>query len=198
GWRRTAGAPAAPGVLPSRPSSRRGRPPRQGAGGGGAVRAHRGDRGVPRRRRPRGPQLPSPVGPQRDDVRPARAPVRVLHLRDALVLQPGLRRRGRTGRRPRPGAGPPRRCRPDAGAAPGRSARTRPLQRSGEAVPGPRHPRRARRRRPRPRGPGGAHRRRRDRSSARPRRHDPGRDQPGGRRAVAVVRAWGSARLATV
>ena len=36
---------------------------------------------------------------QRHDVRPARAPVRVLHLRHALVRQRGVRRRGRGGRR---------------------------------------------------------------------------------------------------
>ena len=55
--------------------------------------AHRG-RGVRRRRRPRLARLPGPHRPQRGDVRPARPPLRLLHLRDAPLLQRRLRARG--------------------------------------------------------------------------------------------------------
>ena len=113
--RRHLGEPAAAGGRP-----RRRRPSRRGPGagapavvlpgpstdvaprllnkvlvGGGRAGAHRRGRGLRRCRRPGQPRLPGPDGPQRHHVRPARPPLRLLHLRDALVRQRGVRRRGR-------------------------------------------------------------------------------------------------------
>ena len=61
------------------------------------------------------PRLPGPDTAQRDDVRSARAPLRVLHLRHALVRQRGVRRRGRGRGRAAAGAGAAARARGDAG-----------------------------------------------------------------------------------
>ena len=58
-------------------------------------------------RRPGQPRLPGHDAPQSHDVRPARRPLRVLHLRHALVRQRGVRRggRGRGGAAAGPGPG---------------------------------------------------------------------------------------------
>ena len=55
----------------------------------GRGRAHRGG-GVCRGQRSRLARLPREDGAERGDVRPARARLRVLHLRHALLRQPGL------------------------------------------------------------------------------------------------------------
>ena len=68
-------------------------------GDGRARGAHRRGRGVQRCRRSRQPRVPGPDAAQRDDVRAARPPLRVLLLRHALVrergVRPGTRRRTR-------------------------------------------------------------------------------------------------------
>ena len=107
--------------------------------------SHRRGRGLRRTARSGQPRLPRPDGPQRDDVRPARPPVRVLHLRHALLRQRRHRHARRTAqavllRALAPLAGL------DADARPGdRPARRtdRPGQWSGEALPGARHRARA-------------------------------------------------------
>ena len=80
------------------------------------VEAYRGEHD------PGQPRLPRQDGAQRRDVRARRAPVRVLHLRHALVRQRRLRRRRRRDRRAAAGARADRRPRPDA-ARSGRCAR---------------------------------------------------------------------------
>ena len=99
--------------------------------------AHRG-RGVRRPGRPRLARLPGPDPAQRRDVRPARPPLRLLHLRDALLLQ---RRRGcgghAVGRAAAGGRG--RRRAGGRAVAPGSADRPRPGPRPGPAVPGARH-----------------------------------------------------------
>ncbi len=88
-WRRTGGGPA------------RRTPPARARGSTSPARrhvhpcrshppAHRGG-GVRRRRRPRLPRLPGPHRPQQGHVRTGGAPVRVLHLRHAPLLQRLLR-----------------------------------------------------------------------------------------------------------
>ena len=57
-------------------------------------RADRRGRGLPGRDGRRLARLPRPDRPQRHDVRSARAPLRLLHLRDALLRQRRLRARG--------------------------------------------------------------------------------------------------------
>ena len=74
---------------------RRARPAQQGAGPRDPPRPHRRGRGLPRRRRSGEPRVPRADRAQRHDVRPARPPVRVLHLRHALVRERRVRRRGR-------------------------------------------------------------------------------------------------------
>jgi hypothetical protein len=88
----------------------------QHSGRSGRRPAH-GGRGVPGRRRPRLARLSRPDTSHRSDVRAAGAPVRLLHLRHALVRQHRLRPLGsglggaaarwRGGRGARPGPGSP-------------------------------------------------------------------------------------------
>ena len=106
-------------------AARRGAPARRGRGP-----ADRG-RGVRRRRRPRLARLPRPDPAQRGDVRPARPPLRLLHLRDAPLLQ----RRRRTG-----GHAPARCC---SGRARSSTASTSPA-RGGRGATRPRPRARAR------------------------------------------------------
>ena len=111
---------------PARRPRCRARPAQQGAGPRRRAGPHRRGRGLPAARRSGEPRLPGPDGSQRHDVRPARPPVRVLHLRHALVRERRLRRRGR------------RHCR----AAPGARARSRASTRCGpRAVASARTPR---------------------------------------------------------
>ena len=65
----------------------------QGASPRAAVGTDRGGRGLPGSRRPREPRLPGPDAEDPVDVRTSWAPVRVLHLRHALVCQRRVRRR---------------------------------------------------------------------------------------------------------
>ena len=94
-------------LLPARPAGGRARAARTRCWcAATAVGAHRRGRGVLRRRRPGQPRLPGQDAAQRHDVRAAGPPVRVLHLRHALVRQRGVRRRRRGCRRAAAGAGP--------------------------------------------------------------------------------------------
>ena len=125
----------------------------------------------------------------RGDVRPGRAPLRVLHLRDALVRQRRLRR----GRHRHGGAAPGRRAGRAASTRCGRGAsaarRDRDLTNGpGQAVPGAGHRRRPRRCRPGDRRPGRAPARRRHAAAARPGRLDPHRHLRRRRAPVALVR----------
>ena len=121
------GQPAAPASSSRAP--RCGWPPPAGLRAGapdsrgpGRRAAHRG-RGVRGERGPGLALLPGPHRPQRGDVRAARARLRVLHLRHALLRQPGLRagghgRRGAAAGGPDHRGGVPRRRAP-AGRPPG-------------------------------------------------------------------------------
>ncbi len=160
----------------------------------GAERAHRRGRGLRRRDRPGEPRLPRPHRAQRHHVRAGRTPLRLLHLRHALVRQRGVR--GRRG----PAA---RSC----------CARCAPLD-GVEAMMtrrGPRSPRElcsgparlcqalAHRRRRRRSGPGGRRSRhpdrRRRRRPSEPRRLQPSHRTVEGHRApLALVRAGRSQR----
>ena len=84
---------------------------------------------------------------------PPGLPLRVLHLRDALVRQRGVRPRRRGRRRADPGPRTAAGHRGHAGQPPGRPPRHRPVQRAGQALPGPGHHRG--RQRGRPAGPAG-------------------------------------------
>ena len=170
-------------------------------GGPGRGHADRG-RGVRRPGRSRLARVPRPDRPQRGDVRPARPRLRVLHLRHALLHEPGLpagaRRIGgaaarRAGhRRGAAGHGP-------AGPAPlaGRPARGRPGPRPGPALRGavcrPLARRRGRiRSRLAAAGPGRAGARARGQHQPRP----PGRRQPRRGRGLAVLDHRRAHRLA--
>ena len=127
---------ARPAGLRDRARDPRG-PGRRGADRGG---------GLSRAGRPGLPCLPWPDPAQRGDVRPARARVRVLHLRHAFLRQPGVpagRDRVRGAAPGRPGG---RGCGPGHGA-PDRSrpARARPGPRPRPALPGAGHHARAER-----------------------------------------------------
>ncbi len=143
-----------PGAVPGRR-----RPPpllRRRPGGGGPPAAEQapgpGDQGgpdrrgggLPGRRGPGLPRLRRPHQAQRHHVRPTRSPLRLFHLRDALVRQRRLRTGGDGPRRapagPGPGVG-------SGGHAPGPSGgNDRPPadERSGQALPGLRDHRRPR------------------------------------------------------
>ena len=95
--RRSPGDPVAERVVEPRlprPGCARGRARAagQGAGQRAVRRAHRRGRGVPLRRAGR-PLVPRPDAAQPDHVRAGRAPLRVLHLRDAPLRQRRHRRR---------------------------------------------------------------------------------------------------------
>ena len=78
--------------------------------------ADRRGRGVPRRRRSRQSCLPPPDAAQRDDVRAARASLRLLLLRQSLVHERGARARSATARGAAARGGAARRRRHDARA----------------------------------------------------------------------------------
>ena len=114
-------------------------------------------RPTPGRRGPRQPRPQRPDAAQRHDVRAARAPLRVLHLRHALVRQRGHRARPTTARRCCCGRWRPWPASTSCGArrGPRGPPTVRPVLGPGPAVPGARHHRRARRRRPDAGGPDG-------------------------------------------
>src|SRR6266536_3341899 len=97
GWTAVRGAAAPSGGLLPPPGARGGtRPARPAAGprraGGPRSRAAGRGGGVRRLRQgPGQPRLPGRDQPQRGDVRPARTPVRLFHLRHALLRERGLR-----------------------------------------------------------------------------------------------------------
>ena len=149
-----------------------------------------------RSRRTAAPTIPAshafrgPTPRNADDVRPARPPLRVLHLRHALVRQRRVRRARATASRCCSGRS--RRCagsRRCAAVRPGRPPRPRPVQRPGQALPGPRPRPRLRRRRPghAPTGRGDRRRRHRRRPPTR-RRARASASRVGRRPAVALVR----------
>ena len=138
-------------LLPPRQSGRGARAAEQGARDGTVPRADRRGRGLRRVARPGQPRLPRPDGAHHDDVRSAGPPVRLLHLRDALLRQRGDRRaRGRPGGAPA-SAGAARRARTDARPPTGRSWGPGPDERTGEALPSAGHRSGRRRHGPRPR-----------------------------------------------
>ena len=188
---------APPLVLRPRRAGGGARAAEQGAGARRSVGPHRRGRGLRRGRGPGQPRLPGRDAPHRGDVRTGRAPVRVLHLRHALVRQRRVRRRRAT-----PRAVLLRAAAPldglDAMFAARAAARrpTRSVQRAGQAVPGDRPRRDPRRRRPGDRRPGGHHRRRRHPTARRARREHPHRPVGRARAPVAVVRPRRPQRVA--
>ncbi len=132
GW---AGAASGPGAQPGR---RRALAAEQGPGHRRAGRADRRGRGVPRGQRRRLPRVSRADAAHGDHVRAARLPLRVLHLRHALVRQRGLRPGRRGGSRPDPGPGAGGRDRGHAGGPAQGPERPGPVQRAGQALPGAR------------------------------------------------------------
>ena len=96
------GGPVQRSDLEGNPRHARAVAAQQGARAGRAGRAHRRGRGVPRGQRRGLARLPGADAAHRRHVRAAGLPLRVLHLRHALVRQRGLRARGRGRRRPDP------------------------------------------------------------------------------------------------